>query len=92
MATTASPGRPRERKPENPSAFPREDYQTDLAAGQCGMTLRDWFAGQAFAACFSQITGMGALSREERDEQYGELSREMYFAADAMLAARSGAE
>lgn len=29
---------------ENPPAFPREDYQSDNAPGQRGMTLRDWFA------------------------------------------------
>lgn len=34
---------------ENPPAFPREDYQTNDAPGQRGMTLRDWFAGQALS-------------------------------------------
>jgi len=34
-------------------AFPREDYQTDYAGGQRGMTLRDYFAAKAMAAMLS---------------------------------------
>ena len=32
-------------KPSNPDAFPRDDYHQ----GVPGMSLRDWFAGQALA-------------------------------------------
>jgi hypothetical protein len=39
------------------AAFPREDYQSDYAPGQRGMTLRDYFAAKAMAAL---ITGMAS--------------------------------
>ena len=57
------------RKPENPSAFPRDGYQE-------GMTLRDYFAGQA-------LVGMIA------DYNITDSAKYSYEAADEMLKARS---
>ena len=48
--------------------------------GAPGMSLRDWFAGQALA-------GMCA-NRLYDDVLYVKMAREAYIAADAMLAAR----
>lgn len=78
---------------ENPKAFARPasldgDGYPDHA--QPGMTLRDWFAGQAFAACFTNATGFGDISPAQRDAQFAELAAVIYVAADAMLAARQG--
>lgn len=64
-------------RPENPSAFPREDYQTDDAPGQRGMTLRDYFAGQALTICLKDM-----------DKSYSDWACEAYALADAMLAER----
>lgn len=70
-------------KTENPFAFPAltEDDEYN------GMTLRDWFAGQAFAAALSNTTGMGGLSDAELRQQFDRLASVIYIAADAMLAA-----
>lgn len=63
-------------------AFPREDYQTDNAGGQSGMSLRDWFAGQALAG-----RNLMASSTHSTPEDG---ARRAYEYADAMLAARGG--
>jgi len=53
-----------------------------LRSDQAGMSLRDWFAGQALAGlCASQWGGL------QRVETFVERSLEM---ADAMLKARKG--
>lgn len=67
-------------------AFPHEDYQTGDARGQRGMSLRDWFAGQALTVAFREI--------RDRHGGFNELAakwaaEDAYLAADAMLAARS---
>lgn len=77
--------------PENPSAFP----QSDTIYG--GMTLRDWFAGQALAGW---MAGYGPQSdhpctlddirREngEHSQLAQNIARCSYQLADAMLAER----
>lgn len=66
-------------------AFPREDYQTLRSAGQCGMSLRDWFAGQALAG------GEARHLMEEACIRYSEegLAEAAYRIADFMLAERA---
>lgn len=74
----------------NPPAFPRtgEGFGNPKYDAP-GMTLRDWFAGQAFAAALSNTTGMGALSQAEMREMFDRLAAVIYIAADAMLAQRT---
>ena len=67
-------------------AFPRPDergpYGEGIREGCDGMTLRDWFAGQALAGvmayCGSHGIGWGC----------GDIASRAYEASDAMLAAR----
>lgn len=69
-----------DKKPDGGAAFPREDYQADNAPGQRGMSLRDYFAGQALA-------GNCGFSVHEGIPIKGLVS-EAYAIADAMLAER----
>lgn len=50
-----------------------------------GMTLRDWFAGKAMAACVSACQGDTRLPGETQSEL---IARRSYELADAMLKAR----
>jgi hypothetical protein len=61
---------------DNPPAFPRPGF-TDPAGMQEGMTLRDYFAGQALAICIKDFS-----------KPYEEWALEAYALADAMLAQR----
>ena len=65
------------------AAFPTLDHKGHaLVCREFGMSLRDWFAGQALVGiCANPDTGNG-------DEQ--KQARWAYQAADAMLAARQG--
>ena len=58
-------------------AFPRAD---DVANSNAGMSLRDWFAGQALAG----ILAKGDYYTEDA-------AKSAYFAADSMIAARGQA-
>ena len=61
---------------ENPPAFP-----TETATGYLlGMTLRDYFAGQALAGAMAATAYEGV--------EWSGIARECYAIADAMLAAR----
>lgn len=66
------------RKPENPFAFPRSGSNGLHEAP--GMSLRDWFAGQALA---------GALADFENNPTCEDAARRAYHMADAMLSARN---
>jgi hypothetical protein len=60
---------------QNPYAFPDDERQT-------GMTLRDWFAGQA-------LTGLLACDAEDDvDVIYQAVATAAYKLADALLAER----
>lgn len=61
-------------------AFPR-NYTT---AGRSGMSMRDWFAGQALA-------GINANPTWDKNGWY-DRAQASYVAADAMIAARSGGQ
>jgi len=64
------------------SAFPlHPGIQADWDQAT-GMTLRDWFAGQALA---------GLMARPGDPGRYAECATVMYMIADAMLAERSKA-
>ena len=63
--------------PENPPAFPMA-VPTDFQFANDGMTLRDWFAGQALVA-------FGTYPAH-----FSQRASDAYALADAMLSARSG--
>ena len=71
----------------NPPAFPIPDVRTHdgmgISEGSPGMTLRDWFAGQALAGsmAFHGSLGMGFGP--------GEVAARAYEIADAMLGDRA---
>lgn len=70
----------------NPPAFPEVPADSNAYEGRPGMTLRDWFAGQALA-------GMSAISDEDGDMIMGwaDMAQAAFIAADAMLAERAKA-
>lgn len=60
-------------------AFPFQSIGPEFMSGHCGMSLRDYFAGQA-------LVGLLTLSANGRSNV--RLADEAYVYADAMLAAR----
>lgn len=68
------------------AAFPVSDLGTH---GSCGMSLRDWFAGQAMTAIL-QAGFDGDLKRLDGENLQQACGRTAYVVADAMLAARKG--
>lgn len=66
-------------KPENPPAFPVVHTE--------GMTLRDWFAGQAVAAIIKQNCENVAHGSKPLSPR--EVASDVYGYADAMLEERS---
>ena len=67
---------------DNPSAFPRDSH-----GGGSGMTLRDYFAGQAVGSVM-HLCARDTLALGESIE--AAFARKAYAIADAMLAARTG--
>lgn len=68
--------------PENPQAFPGVEPRDPMfSCSTPGMTLRDWFAGQALA-------GINANATWDANG-WADRARASYEAADAMLRARS---
>ena len=68
-------------------AFPRDSYkdnETGLLVQQNGMTLRDWFAGQALPELILAYTQAYGSPTSAPDE----IVTEAYHFADAMLAKR----
>jgi hypothetical protein len=71
---------------QNPSAFPAPNSVSpngDIQFGEYGMTLRDYFAGQAIVGMLGNIT-----CAKERLEMKGNaegISSQAYEIADAML-------
>lgn len=73
------------RSSDGGSAFPREDYQTDRARGQSGMSLRQWYAGHALAGYLAASAHPNQNSIPTPEEA----AEQAYKYADAMLAARA---
>ncbi|WP_176929369.1 hypothetical protein [Novosphingobium aromaticivorans] len=67
---------------ENLPAFTQNDWSFAGGDGREGMTLRDWFAGQALACVYSRF-------RPDSDPGLDDLALQAYAIADAMLAERS---
>lgn len=78
--------------PENPPAFPRtlDADEMQFAPAQVGMTLRDWFAGQAGVAIISAMAS-GDYDVHPTSEARFQAARDAYAFADAMLAERAKA-
>lgn len=75
--------------PENPPAFPNvEPRDPQFSSAQPGMTLRDWFAGQAIGAIITSMASGDYKSPPEGMTGAQMLARDAYYTADAMLAAR----
>ena len=71
---------------DNPTAFPCQEIRSGgfgIREASDGMSLRDWFAGQAMPV----VTAL--LGRDVGTADM--LARDAYTLADAMLAARKGA-
>lgn len=73
--------------PENPPAFPRtlDSDEVQFCSAQEGMSLRDWFAGQA-------LIGLMTHSAHDHCPLFGDgdpFARDAYIVADAMLAERA---
>lgn len=79
--------------PENPPAFPRSitevhrDGNVLYTAAADGMSLRDYFAGQAVAGSLCEFTHIPSSERGQRQAQ--KIAAQSYAIADAMLAART---
>lgn len=71
---------------DNPQAFPWY-IQTNgtTTDGGSGMTLRDWFAGQALTSTMRLVTGHESEPGEGMAQTF---ARRAYEVADAMLEAR----
>lgn len=72
---------------DNPSVFPSQAFGSDgLPSWEAapGMTLRDWFAGQAVSGLLASEAGIAPYSQDWAAER-------AYLIADAMLAERSKA-
>ena len=70
----------------NPQAYPCLDNNgSGLSMRDPGMTLRDWFAGQALASTMRLVTSHESAPGEGMAQTF---ARRAYEMADAMLAAR----
>lgn len=79
------------KQPDNPPAFPRsEGGEGSFSLPQSGMTLRDWFAGQADVSVYNPLETLRAkLGRSPLMEELAAYVADIRrIEADAMLAAR----
>lgn len=71
----------------NPPAFPHlEAHDPSFAYVATGMTLRDWFAGQALPSIIAACAGDTNARRAPSLEEY--FAERAYTVADALLAER----
>lgn len=66
-------------------AFP---YGDELTGWKPGMTLRDWFAGQASTVLPQTMSQGSQMQNLDVEEQVGVIARLSYRVADAMIAER----
>ena len=71
-----------ENKETGGSAFPGTIPQFSYQHPASGMTLRDWFAGQALAGIMESLANNNSMTWEDG-------ARGCYMAADAMIAERN---
>ena len=60
-----------------------------VTSGADGMSLRDWFAGQALVACIQKCVPQECNTGENMEQMF---ARKAFLVADAMLAARAAAK
>ena len=74
-------------------AFPcpevRDAQGNGITEGASGMSLRDYFAGQALTTILGHAAGLNDLHRKTGEDTSKIASVMAYAAADAMLAARN---
>ena len=73
--------------PHNPLAFPQPEIEGVTV--HTGMTLRDYFAGQALSAVTERVFADPATKGMLASEVTGLISQVSYDIADAMLAERA---
>ena len=76
-------------------AFPEGyDWDKDIPTSWGGMTLRDYFAGQALAGVVAMLAhpGSGGLNEDAGGPHKAVVAAQAYILADAMLAARDNKE
>jgi hypothetical protein len=80
------------KKPDGGAAFARPYNQSGhtFSSGQEGMSLRDWFAGQALPSLISATINeaLKALEGKDPKEYIGHISIMAYQFSDAMIAER----
>ena len=69
-------------------AFPMQVNSANGNYNYGGMSLRDWFAGQALNGVTTTANGLGSLDELSRKEIMMKCAEIVYEFADAMLAAR----
>jgi hypothetical protein len=76
--------------PASPTYGPNGDLYRPADIGCEGMTLRDWFAGQALAGQLASMSSAAAVAHIRAEDAPKLCSIFAYIFADAMLAARKG--
>lgn len=56
--------------------------------GRLGLSIRDWFAGQALAGVMTKAAGLGDMEATARADLFLKTATVIYEMADAMLKAR----
>lgn len=74
--------------PDGGQAFPFPDPQGPAPGAVLGLSLRDWFAGQALPQAIKHERLVRASMIAPSDFRYSAVADAAYFMADAMLAAR----
>jgi hypothetical protein len=75
------------RHPDSGPAFPFVVDHGDKVQAFFGMSMRDWFAGQALNACYDRVVRTCAVEGWPENWRYS-VAQEAYQMADAMLKAR----